>query len=181
MSTIGYAIVDTTSGEILERLPMLGADHRAKVVHPDGQATWEMPGWADDDRAIVPVDRSDIELGLFEASVEQPAVFDGEKVVIATSAVPLAESVVSARVKQTARNIILRRYPDWKQQNMTARGVEIVFKLASGVGLTQSEQDEADLLQAAWDWIKAVRSHSDALETAYRDGEAISLVNGWPE
>jgi hypothetical protein len=71
-----------------------------------------------------------------------------------------------AAIKAEARRRILAVFPDWKQANMTARGVELV-KLRALNGLwTTGELAEADALQAAWDWIKAVRAASDALEVS---------------
>lgn len=73
--------------------------------------------------------------------------------------------VVSAQdVKDEARRRILSAYPDWKQANMTARGVELVQKLALGQSWTPAETAEAAALQTVWAWITLVREASDALE-----------------
>src|SRR5262245_47101253 len=45
-------------------------------------------------------------------------------------------------VKDEARRRILARYPDWKQANMTARGIELVHAQA-GKGWTAEEKAEA--------------------------------------
>lgn len=67
-------------------------------------------------------------------------------------------------VKAEARRRILAVFPDWKQANMTARGVELQDIWRRTGSWTEQEQAEADALQAAWAWIKAVRSASDVLE-----------------
>jgi hypothetical protein len=56
------------------------------------------------------------------------------------------------------------RYPQWKQANMTARMVELNKIRASVGSWTAGEQIEVDVIQSAWDWVKSVRSASDALE-----------------
>jgi len=66
-------------------------------------------------------------------------------------------------VKAEARRRILAAYPEWKQANMTARGVELM-RIRMTRAWTADEQSEADALQAAWDWIKGIRTKSDALE-----------------
>lgn len=65
-------------------------------------------------------------------------------------------------IKAEARRRILARYPDWKQVNMTARTVELLRK--GEANLTPAEATESAAMQAAWDWVKAVRAASDALE-----------------
>lgn len=66
-------------------------------------------------------------------------------------------------VKVEAHYRILRRFPDWKQANMTARGVEL-SNIRHDRPWTAEEQAEADALQQDWDWIKAVRRASGAIE-----------------
>jgi hypothetical protein len=67
-------------------------------------------------------------------------------------------------VKTEARRRILENYPEWKQANMTARMVELNKIRASVGSWTAGEQIEVDVIQSAWDWVKSVRSASDALE-----------------
>lgn len=87
-----------------------------------------------------------------------------------------------AEIKAEARRRILEQYPEWKQANMTARGVELV-KAAVARPWTAEEQAEADALQAAWDGIKAVRVRSDALEAAVPAEAAgiaaVDATQGW--
>jgi hypothetical protein len=67
-------------------------------------------------------------------------------------------------IKVEARARILAVYPDWKQTNMTARGVELVRIKAEGGSWSTGEAAEAAALDVAWTWIKSVRAASDALE-----------------
>lgn len=89
------------------------------------------------------------------------------------------------QIKDQARGIILAAFPEWKQANMTARGVELTMKVASGGAMTSEEIAEAASLQAAWDWIKSVRSHSNELEDEVMELEFDDLVtwqpHDWPE
>jgi hypothetical protein len=75
---------------------------------------------------------------------------------------PLAEQ--QAAVKVEARNRILARFPEWKQANLTARGVELQDIWRLNGAWTAQEQAEADALNAVWAWIKSVRAASDAIE-----------------
>jgi hypothetical protein len=70
----------------------------------------------------------------------------------------------AGQVKAEARRRILARFPEWRQANMTAQGVELLnIRVAVG-SWTQAQAQEAAALFAAWDWIKAVRAASDAIE-----------------
>jgi hypothetical protein len=72
--------------------------------------------------------------------------------------------VTVGMIKAEAGKRILVRYPQWKQANMTARMVELNKIRASVGSWTAGEQIEVDVIQSAWDWVKSVRSASDALE-----------------
>lgn len=87
-------------------------------------------------------------------------------------------------VKVEARRRIVERYPEWKQLNMTARGVELTKVLADQGAWSEAEAVEAARLQADWDWIKAVRAASNALEAAIpedAEGLAAFVVASRPE
>lgn len=85
--------------------------------------------------------------------------------VAAREADAIADAVVTpAMLQEEARRRILARYPDWMQQNMTARGVELQDMWRRNGSWTMEEEAEATALQAAWDWIKAVRAASNAME-----------------
>lgn len=80
-------------------------------------------------------------------------------------------------IKVGARARILARLPEWKQANMTARAVELM-------SLMQASGPEWQAMQSAWNWIKAVRAHSDALEAAVQqsnDPASVDIETGWPE
>ena len=71
-----------------------------------------------------------------------------------------------ASTKAEAQRRILAAFPVWKQANMTARGVELVDKVAYGETLSQDEAGERDALRAAWAWVKSARAASDEIEAA---------------
>ena len=83
---------------------------------------------------------------------------DGGEIAPYTPPPPTADDV-----KAEAGRRIVARYPEWKQRNMTARGVELLH-IQTSEPWTPEEQAEADALQAAWDWIASVRAASDILE-----------------
>jgi hypothetical protein len=86
------------------------------------------------------------------------------------------------RIKLIARNKILAVLPEWKQVNMTARSVELTRAGLAG-NLTAGEQAEEAAIQAAWDWVKSVRAHSDTMEAAYEaaeDKQGFDYMAGWP-
>lgn len=93
-------------------------------------------------------------------------------------------ALVVDEIKSSARNVILKRFPEWKQANMTARGTELTFTLASGGTLSEAEQAEVAELQAAWGWIKTIRTHSNKLEAEVNGVEFDGLVewqqHDWP-
>ena len=91
--------------------------------------------------------------------------------------VPAAKAAKVSTIKVSARVRILARIPEWRQANMTARAVELV-------ALGQTGGAEWAAMQTAWDWIKAVRAHSDALELAVLaadDPASVDIELGWPE
>ena len=110
-----------------------------RIGDPDDRATWELD---------------------FEATATPEQRAAAQAVVDNTD----PQTVIADDVEAEAQRRILARYPDWKQRNMTARGVELTFKVAQGEALAAGETDEIAALQAAWGWIKAVRAASDTLE-----------------
>lgn len=80
------------------------------------------------------------------------------------------------RIKGKAREIILAKFPEWKQANMTAHAVQLTRKLLAG-SITAAELAILDQYEnEAWAWVKAVRDASDAAE---RDGLEAEQVT-WP-
>lgn len=87
------------------------------------------------------------------------------------------------KIKLIARDHILAVFPEWRQANMTARSVELTRAGIAG-DLTAGEQAEEAAIQAAWDWVKSVRSYSDTLEAAYEAAEdkaGFDYLTGWPK
>lgn len=81
---------------------------------------------------------------------------------IIESSIPVA--IIPIQIKNEARRRISEKFPEWKQTNMVARGVELqdIWRL-NGVWTAQ-EQAEATALKSVWTWIKSVRTASDTLE-----------------
>lgn len=72
--------------------------------------------------------------------------------------------VQHAAVKTECGRRIYASFPQWKQANLTARAAELInLKIINGT-LTPEETIEFAALQSMWDWIKAVRAASDAIE-----------------
>lgn len=71
-----------------------------------------------------------------------------------------------AAIKQRCADEILAKLPDWKQRNLTARGLELSRKEYRGEPFTAEEQAEYDAIEAAWQWVKERRAQSDAEEAA---------------
>lgn len=89
-------------------------------------------------------------------------------------------AVLPDRVKAEARRRILARLPEWKQANMTARGVELLNIRMSVGSWTQQQAQEAAALSAAWDWVKSVRVASDALEAMSPTPQDFAADKWWP-
>ena len=106
----------------------------------------------------------------------EPRPTDAE---IAAAALPAAQAAKRLAIKQAARQIILARYPEWRQANLTARAVELV-------SLNETSGPEWQQMQSIWAWIKDVRARSDLLEadvagcTTVEAVEGI-VIGGWPE
>lgn len=99
----------------------------------------------------------------------------------ATDAEVLAATQAAKRsaIKAAARQVILNRYPEWRQANLTARAVELV-------SLGETSGSEWQQMQRIWAWIKDVRARSDLLEadvagcTTVEAVEGI-VIGGWPD
>lgn len=84
---------------------------------------------------------------------------------------------ITAKIKAEAQQRILARLPQWRQNNATARAVELI-------SLGEASGPEWEALQAAWGWVKATREHSNALEAQAAQAEdpmAFDFTAGWPE
>lgn len=80
-------------------------------------------------------------------------------------------------IKTKAGEIILARFPIWKQHNLHMRFTELVDKALAGEELTAEEQAEKAASKVSWAWVKAVRTESDRLE---RIAGATSRDGNWP-
>lgn len=95
-----------------------------------------------------------------------------------------AQAAAITGYKGEACRRIIDRWPDYKQRNMTARGLELTRKRVAGATLTADETAEEAAIQAAWDWIKQVRTAENiataaALAATTFEGVA-AVVPGWP-
>lgn len=92
--------------------------------------------------------------------------------------VPAATQVTA--IKDECRRRILARFPDWKQTNMNARGVELQDIWRKNGSWTEAEQADAAALTAAWEWVKATRAASNALEAMSPIPEDFTADGYWP-
>lgn len=130
-------------------------------------------GHADTDYDVVGL--SDGSVALYWKS-NKPRPTDAE---IAAAALPAAKAAKRLAIKAAARQIILNRYPEWRQANLTARAVELV-------SLNETSGPEWQQMQSIWAWIKDVRARSDLLEAdvaACTTVEAVEgiVIGGWPD
>lgn len=110
-----------------------------------------------------------------EVTIEQ------DRVVKRWTVVQKSREDVVAAIKSEARRRITERYPEWKQSNMTAAGVELQDSWRRNGLWTAEEQSYASELDAAWAWIKAVRAASDAIEALDPTPPDFDADNRWPE
>ena len=118
----------------------------------------------------------------FASGMQVKWLFDGPHPTdaeIAAAALPAAQAAKRLAIKTAARQIILSRYPEWRQANLTARAVELV-------SLGETSGSEWQQMQSIWAWIKDVRARSDLLEAdvaACTTVEAVEgiVIGGWPE
>lgn len=114
------------------------------------------------------------------AQLKTSIVVEPSRVVIDNRADPFPIEVQRLAIKTEARRRILARLPDWKQANMTARGVELQDIWRRNGAWTPEEQREADALNATWSWIKAVRDASNAIEALDAVPDDFDADKRWP-
>lgn len=90
-----------------------------------------------------------------------------------------------AETKAEAQRRIYALLPQWRQANLTARGVELNTKLLMGGTLTQAEKDEQTAGFALWEKVKAIRAASNQIEQdiqASADPASFDVVGSarWP-
>ena len=171
-----YALL-SPAGEIL--------DYRTFTVEPEGLAV------APSKPRLVPV--VDHEPPAFNAVTE---VLEGPAISVAADEVVWAWTVrphtsgeltslragKAAQVKAEAAARILTLFPDWKQRNMTARGVELLAILQERPW-TIEEAEESDALKAAWGVVTEIRTASNLIEAAIPNDAAgiaaFDVMAGW--
>lgn len=103
------------------------------------------------------------------------------------AAIPASEKARKvADVKATAQRKIYAFFPQWKQANRMARGIEFIKLLVSGGALTVDEQEEMAAGFALWGRVKAIRAASDLIEADINnstDPANFNVENSprWPE
>ena len=91
------------------------------------------------------------------------------------------KSEVIQAIKKIAGDKILELLPEWKQRNLTARGVQLM-NIARSRELTTEEEQEAAAIDAIWEnTVKPIRAYSDYLEQQIMQGHAVDLDTGWPD
>jgi hypothetical protein len=113
-------------------------------------------------------------------SVIEVVEIEPGRVVISYEAADRSREHCVAMVKLEARQRILARYPEWKQANMTARGIELQDIWRRNGEWTVEEQAEATALMDAWAWIKSVREASDAIEALEKVPTDYNADERWP-
>lgn len=89
------------------------------------------------------------------------------------------------RVKSDANRKILNISPEYKQRNMLARSIEILFDNPDkGIGQLSPELEaEAKAMQAIWDDVKSIRNQSNTIEASIDKlttaAEAEAFVPDW--
>lgn len=78
---------------------------------------------------------------------------------------------LAARTKEIAQQKILAIVPLWKQNNLTARGLELSMIKTP----TAAQQAEQAAITAIWDQTKAIRAASDQIEDELEDMTAAEL------
>lgn len=137
--------------------------------------------WSDGGLFIRPVEEGERPAARHDLkSVERQVTVEVGRVVISYGEAERPREDQIAAVKIEARRRILDRFPDWKQANMTARGVELQDIWRRTGAWTEGEQAEADALTGAWAWIKAVRAASDAIEALEAVPSDFDDDSRWP-
>lgn len=108
-------------------------------------------------------------------------VVEADRVLVTLQAVAHPTERLTALVKTEANRRILARYPTHVQANMTARAVKL-SDIRHSRPLTSDETDEKAAIEAAWDWVLAVRTASNDIELEIKAGAVpdIATHTGWP-
>jgi hypothetical protein len=88
-------------------------------------------------------------------------------------------------IKARSQSEIYRKYPAWRQANVTSRGTELSNIVASGGTWTPEQAAEVETFKAVWSDIRALREHSNELEDEMLSLSFEELTtwqqHGWPE
>ncbi|MBF0453622.1 MAG: hypothetical protein HQL72_02255 [Magnetococcales bacterium] len=87
----------------------------------------------------------------------------------------LENSKITA-IKGEAGRRITARFPDWKQRNLIARGLELTR--IGDANLTPEQSAEFQEIQSAWAWVESVRTKSGELEKSLPDD--FTADHHWP-
>jgi hypothetical protein len=156
-----YALVD--NGDVIKFQEMENLD-----AIPDHKKHWFLPV----------VDERPISSPL-EKQAGPETIIEPDKVIRRWTGVRIPLETQQQIVKGICRKKILAVFPEWKQTNMTARGVEL---LSTGpANWTDQDKAEAMALQTAWAWIKSMRQASNVIEAM--SPIPADFMNGkyWPE
>lgn len=113
-------------------------------------------------------------------SFEELSTATAQQISDARRVIEQFKMLAPSHVKAECRRRILARFPEWKQANMTARGVELQDSWRRNGTLSADEQADADSFAAAWAWIKSVRSASDVIESLETIPEDYAADHWWP-
>lgn len=194
MKKTGYVLVDAT-GTVLRNYAGTHAgvclDIPARINLPNGDIvegpsageTWGswtlVECWMDDSPSPL------------HEEVSRRSSYTGGRLEI-TRAWTFPRSSAVAAIKAEAGRRIAARYPQWKQANMQARQSELLA-IQAGLTidaegarieareLTDDEAAEQRAIGQAWEWIKAVRSSSDAIEALDSIPDDYASDSRWPE
>lgn len=147
-----FDLVNTATGELI----VSAAEHDEQPADPVGKG-WSWQPTIKPDASVTqgivwdPVTRSHVLAALANDA--------------AMAALDKLAGTLTAQVKADAYDVIVGRVPEWKQRNLTARGVQLLRKIVLATA-TADEIAEADAIEATWDEIVAIRGASNTAETA---------------
>lgn len=199
MKKIGYAVVKHATGEILARSSYLPMSPPPPDKPLGRLATFTAVGQEADGYRCVEEFEDEAAHDYQERTGETRSYSNGVLTVSygwTDYAIDRARALKISGIKQAASDLILSRYPSFKQSNMIARQGELQRieagqmrdaqgQLVQKRDLTSNEISELVFIAAAWDWIKAVRTRSDAMEAevlTLPNAASVAgyVVGGWP-
>lgn len=179
-----YSIIHVESGEEIAkgRLPLKppvpGGHEKSQI------ATFDMVGKESNGYRCVPRETLSKPTNYHIGGTET-VTFDGTKVVVDPGwTLPDAETLKTRRIqeiKSKAGDLINGAFPDWKQRNMIAAGVELQDSWRLNGVWTADEQALSDQLKASWGWVLQVRAHSNTLEAEINALSKAEDIAVWSE